>query len=164
MDGSHTYAQGANGQHFVSMGITTPIDRYIHNHFAGGIPNFSDGDIVLLKALYDNNKINNLNVFTLGVTTNQGTEYLLKIDNQNDFSIFMLNLSNTTYFNTWSDDYFDNGRDYQSINGMSEVNAFEKAFLESIDGHGMKLFKKDFSSGDYNPIKVESNVVVPDPC
>jgi hypothetical protein len=57
IDGSFNYAQGANGQHFVSMGVSNPIDGYIHNHFSGGIPNFSDGDIELLKVLYDNNKI-----------------------------------------------------------------------------------------------------------
>lgn len=164
MDGSFNYAQGANGQHFVSMGVTNPIDGYIHNHFFGGIPNFSDGDIELLKVLYDNNKINNADVFTLGVTTNQGTEYLLKISNQNQFSSFMSNLNDAAYFNNWSDSYFNNAQNYQTINGMSEVNAYERSFLESIQGTGMQLFKKDFSNGNYDPIKVSNGAIIPDPC
>ena len=162
-DGTSQYAQGANGQHFVSMGITNPIDGYIHNHFAGGDPMFSSGDIELLKVLFDNNKIIDLNTFTMGVTTAQGTEYLLKINDVSQFSAFMNMVGNSTQFNNWSNSYYSKASQYQTINQLSQIAAFEKAFLEEISGKGIQLFKKD-NSGNYNPIKESGGNVVPDPC
>ncbi len=46
---------------------------------------------------------------------------------------------------------------------MSEVSAYERSFLESIQGNGMQLFKKDLSNGNYDPIKVPNGAIIPDP-
>ena len=160
------YAQGTPGQHFVAMAVTNPIEGYAHNHFSGGDPIFSDGDIELISILANNNKISDLSKFTLAVTTHSGTEYLLKISNVSAFNTFNANiLNNPTAFGAWSSNYYQLATTHQA-NGMSNTDAFEKAFLQAILGNGLALFRANSSHTNFEKKELDSSnnsVTVPCP-
>lgn len=146
---------GAANSQFVSIGITNPIDMWTHNHFNGGDPMFSDGDILALNVIYTNNKIRDIGTYIHGVTTYQGTEYFLKIENNTLFSSFSSNiLGNTSNFEDWSDDYYAMALAGQVYSGLTEVEAFERAFLGAIEGSGLQLYKKNFTTGAYDKMNL----------
>lgn len=144
-------ADGIANQHSVPISVSGQIDMFSHNHFNGGDPMFSNGDMAALYALYHGNKIRDPSVYLQGVTTYQGTEYFLSISDLSAFATFANGtLGNPTNFNDWSDYYYETAKDLQDFQNLSQIDAFERAFLQGIEGSGLQIFKRDPVTGEYN--------------
>ncbi|MEQ9231650.1 MAG: hypothetical protein RIF46_13285, partial [Cyclobacteriaceae bacterium] len=80
--------EGEENKHEMNVHVPNPIDAFIHSHFEGGSSIFTDQDIKTLFGLYESNMIRNLNTFTYGVITEQGTFYNLIIEDEQKFEAF----------------------------------------------------------------------------
>ena len=159
-----TYFQGKAG--FGGIDIPLPdekIDGIIHSHFEGLLSVFSPDDLFTISRLYKEGKMVNPSTFTIGVVTNQGTQYLLMIEDLNKFGEYSSTLlGNNKGYDQYSSIY--KGFGIRETNS-SEVN--EKAFLHYLEltNSGLKLLKGDATFSNWSRRSVDENdVVVDNPC
>ncbi len=84
---------GGIGEKGIDFQITEDyVDGYIHSHYKNLLPIFSPDDIFAIVSIYKQGKIRDLNTFVAGVVTEQGTQYLLVINEPGKFMMFAQNL------------------------------------------------------------------------
>lgn len=170
-DGNMDYSSGDRiesdnpGEHGIpNHTISNPTDSFIHNHFQGGLPVFSPGDLYSLWTLYDNNLINNADTFVMYLTTtgnsnsttNDDTLYALTISDINDFlengAIF---LNNETSIDTF---FYEKGI---STNISADLN--EKRLLEIIKDLdlGLNLYRGDIDDfTNWSQLKLKNDKTI----
>lgn len=141
------------------------VDGVMHNHFfqeGKSLSIFSGDDIYELIHYYTANRISDPYTFSYVVATQDGTQYMLKIDNLD-------------FFDKFTDFYSDrnNWNIMQQLNpilpdrtGHNFVAQNELNFLRilQLSKSGLKLFKANSTSTSWNPIKHSNFQVVADPC
>ncbi|WP_154647895.1 hypothetical protein [Pedobacter arcticus] len=165
----YTSLGGVAGQTQISIPISSiagTIDGYIHTHYGSGtIPVFSIGDILSIYTLNNAGKITDLSTFTIGVVTDYGTQYILKIDDIANFNSFYdVHFTTNANMDALTTTYLDNVANYMNASAMDFKAASELAFLKMLEGSGMKTFKGNSNFDKWNPIKNVNDEVKPNKC
>jgi hypothetical protein len=177
-DGNMNYSSGDRiesdnpGEHSIpNHTISNPTDSFIHNHFQGGLPVFSPGDLYSLWTLYDNNLISNADTFVMyltttgnsNATTDDDTLYALTISNVNAF------LAKAPIFLSDEDALSLLFRDKYFINPIISANINEQKFLFALKDMdlGLTLYKGDkdnFSNWSQLKLKNDNTTINEKPC
>jgi hypothetical protein len=158
-----TLMKGIEGEGLIDFKVPEKIDGFIHTHYEGLLSVFSPADIFAMSQLYLNDKMVNPGTFTMGVVTASGTQYLLMIDNLNEFSKYANMLVGTSSLDEYS-------YSYETIFKIKPTNSpedNEKAFIQFLDAAhtGLKLLKGDATFSNWSRRSVDENhVVVDNPC
>jgi hypothetical protein len=147
----------------ISLSVSGKVDGLLHSHYTGLLSIFSPDDVYSMANLYVSERMNDPSMFTLGVVTASGTQYLLKIEDQTKFDKFAKSLVNNSTLDVYS-------HAYQYIYKISQENtndANEKSFLQYIQqsNSGLRLFKGNATFTTWESKKVDANNnVVNNPC
>lgn len=140
-------------------------DGYMHNHFfidGKSISIFSVSDIAGLIQLYKDGNINDPNSFSITLASQSGFQYQLRIQNMEEFVGFAQKFQNEEKLRIIMRMYpileDKTGYDYSAQN---ELNFLK--FLQASKS-GLKFFKKDPGSNNWNSYKHLAGQQIADPC
>jgi hypothetical protein len=157
-DGTSTYTpvNGVAGEASINININSPIDGFIHTHYAGLLSIFSPDDIRSIAQVLNGGNMVNPSSFMAGVVTASGTSYALVIDDVDQFRAFANNfLNDDVNFNLFASVY---GSVYK-ITETNSVAQNEKSFLQMLNTlhSGLKLLKADGTWGDWDVLELDAN-------
>jgi len=162
---SFSYLEGKDGNPYIDLNtssLPTNMSGFIHTHYQGLLSIFSGSDIRVIYQLHKAGNIKNLDSYTSGLVTANGTTYLLKIEDTEKFIKFGEDyLKDDIAFTYLFEDFYSNR--YQILpNKTNDEN--EKGFLKMLDemSSGLKLLKgntSDFSKWESIEIFDENNVL-----
>lgn len=138
--------RGGENLHSIGFNLYDKVNGIMHNHVNGGYSIFSYADIIAISDLYTQNLTMQPKGFFFGVTTNQGTNY-------------MLTIADISKFDSFAQKTMDNvgpGLPYQWVyeNFVNKDNSIQQNlqgllnFL-SIENAGIELLEYDPNSGKW---------------
>ncbi len=159
---------GGIGEKGIKFQITEDyVDGYIHSHYKNLLPIFSPDDIFAIAAIYKHGKIRDLNTFVAGVVTEQGTQYLLVINEPGKFMMFAQNLYKGLEFSKEALNAYERMlHDLYQIKPKNSAKDNELNFVRFLQQNktGLKLLKgsKDLNSWATKNLDKNNNIVSTD--
>ncbi|RDC55123.1 hypothetical protein DU508_18405 [Pedobacter chinensis] len=132
------------------------LEYITHTHYVDStaLSIFGFDDFFTFGKFLGSNKVADVNTFSLGVTTSYGT-YTLVLDDWNIFNSYLQDTIN---------DFSNSLKLYQSFNaatgGILETNSGsinEINLLKILKNSGIKLLKKDSSTGNFKVLTLDAN-------
>lgn len=154
----YSYIEGNANNPEIEFNVQGRVDGYIHSHYNGTLSIFSGSDIRALYVMYANNHIRDIDEFSIGVTTSQGTSYILMIDNPVSFQNFGDQyLKENLAFEWVFEPSYVNNYDIKPSNSSTKN---ELNFLKLLSDYssGLLLFKQN--ENDWIQIKSRNNEVI----
>jgi len=153
-DGTVVTVPGTEGGFDFASSLFATSTAFAHNHNEGHLSIFSNEDMWTLFTAIDEGNVDNPKSFAYGLTTHQGPQYVLVIDNVQKFKSWGTPIfkGSETIRNFWLNAYNN------TIKITNTVAENEKQFLAKItttDGTGLKLLK--FVNGELHEVKANSS-------
>ena len=141
------------------------LDFMFHNHYSDtanpSYSIFSFDDVVAFSSYVGNDKTKDPGSFIFGVTTSQGTNYVLAIENKTKFDAFytewIANLANRSLLNAGF---------YVGISGSTTIQHNEEIFLQLLADRdsGIALLKSNSNRTEWSKISRGTNSIITDTC
>jgi len=151
----------------INFTVNDPIDGFMHSHTPQTLSCFSLSDIKAVFDLYDKDKMAYWQSFTAAVVTNDGTAYMLKIEDSSVFESFGSGyLSNNNGFIGLEEAFTLYNDTYLNI-GYSKEDANELSLLKCLNNSGLKLLKDvngNFSTWQGRGVSSNGNNVIDKDC
>lgn len=153
----------ALGVHY-EVGANEKLDGVIHNHFridGKSVSIFSIADMDDFINLFKDGNINNPYSFSFTLPNYYGRQYMLRIQNVEEFTAFATKFKDNVVTRVMYDIYIkhdEEGKNYVDIN---ETNFLR--FLSENDS-GLKFFKQNNTTNNWDPLKYSSGQVISAPC
>lgn len=156
---------GQANQPGIDIKVAKPLDGLLHSHYSGLLSIFSPDDIRDIYILDNAHNINSVLNFTLGVSTSANTNYVIKIEDLDEFRTFANNYLNSDIGFSLFSNIYENLYQIKPSNtsAMNELNFLK--FLK-ITNSGLRLFKANDNFTYYTPLGLDANnneVVTPCP-
>ncbi len=161
-----THIEGVENAGEINFTFNEPIDGYIHSHYTGTLSIFSPSDIFAIVQIYKQGKILDVNSFVAGVVTSQNTQYLLVIDNLEQFENFADRIWKNGKLSNSEMDKEEIMFNAYGIKPTNAPNKNEVSFLRFMANrqYGLKLLKMDKQIKKWNLIELQNNKITKSNC
>jgi len=130
---------GEQNKASINIDVDKALDGFIHCHYSNLFPIFSASDIRAVYDVYDIDQMKNPQTFLLGVVSEAGESYLLKIENIELFKQFgQQYFQSLQSFHNFENSYYDK---QQSLLSKGRTVSFEISLLDMLKNSGLVLFK-----------------------
>ncbi len=134
--------------------LSGTLDGLMHVHTTNCMSIFSATDLMAMYQILATNHMTSATNFTMSLVTPNGTNYILKIEDEAKFRAF----GNAWFVGVPNNDYLEaTFHSFYQIGTNNTPDANERAFLQMLQqaNTGLKLFKSN--SSDYTPYGVDTN-------